>query len=310
MSIGQKIGIGFLIAVLVVAAVRYFPVNTGQGAKEASEETQPELIMSTISIGTVGEDATKYIKRFQPTADYIAGKLSDEETNYTGKVIIAKTTEDMIELLKEQKIDLYLESPFTTALVAKESGAVPFLRRWKQEVPEYHTVFIVKEDSSINTLADFVGKTIAFEHLESTSGYLLPKAYLIKKGFDLSQSPDEDKITYVFTDEDTNTALWVIEGRTDIGAFSNVDFEETPENLRAQLKVIDRTFDVPRHMVSHRSELDPALVNRIKQILLDKDKDPEAAEILKNFKNTKKYDEIPDKEELFNTIDEMLTILG
>lgn len=74
------------------------------------------------------------------------------------------------------------------------------------------------------------------------------------------------------------------------------------------MKVIDRTIDVPRHVVTHRSELDPVLVERIEQILMDMDKDPEGIEILKNFKNTTKYDEIPDKEELFSTINEMLRL--
>lgn len=323
MKTGLKLMTGVLVVALLIGAVWYYsglqtPTKIQENVTEVEQETKPEPITNTISIGTVGRDATKFIKRFQPTADHIAAKLSDEENKYKGKVIIAKTVDDMIDLLKEQKLDLYMESPFTTAFVAEKSGAVPFLRRWKQGVAEYHTVFFVKKESNINALDDFIGKTIAFEAPESTSGYLLPKSYLLQKGFKVvpkgpnvsSAGENSPTITYVFSGEDENTALWVVEGKADIGAFSNIDFEgeETPEALKNQLKVIDRTIDVPRHVVTHRSELDPVRVERIEQILMDMDKDPEGIEILKNFKNTKKYDEIPDKEELFSTINEMLRL--
>jgi ABC transporter, phosphonate, periplasmic substrate-binding protein len=133
--------------------------------------------------------------------------------------------------------------------VDKESGAVPFLLGWKEGVPQYHSIFIVKNNSSIKTINDFAGKTIAFEAPESTSGYLLPKAYLVQKGFKLigestesylaqrelaiisdglninsssidlpggiSSNDGNDTIRYVFAREDQNIPLLVVEGKAD-----------------------------------------------------------------------------------------------
>lgn len=263
-----------------------------------------------ISVGTVGQDVTKYITRMQSTADYLVAKLSDKDTKYQGKVIIAKTVEDMVRLLKDQEIDLYFESPVTMLLVAERSGAEPFLVRWKQGVPEYHSVFIVKKESPIKTLDDFVGKTIIFENPESTSGYLMPKAYLIGKGYDVSPLPANDNIAYVFSGEDENTFLWLFEGRGDIGATSNIDLERAPTTIKEQLRVVDRTMDVPRHMVAHRSDLEPELVEKIKQILLNMDEDLEGIVALRNFEESTKYDEISNKEELFDNIRKMLTLVG
>jgi phosphonate transport system substrate-binding protein len=168
-----------LIILIVVSALAIAAFNVKNFERVKAEQIRT---VNTIRIGTVDVDAVKQIEKFQPTADYIAAKLSDETTQYRGEVIIPRTVNDMIKLLKEQRIDLYFESPFTIALVDKESGAVPFLLRWKEGVAQYHSVFIVKNSSPINTLNDFVGKTIAFEAPESTSGYLLPKAYLVQKG--------------------------------------------------------------------------------------------------------------------------------
>jgi phosphonate transport system substrate-binding protein len=304
-----------VIILIVVFALFVASVNIKSSEKT---DAQPMKTVNTIRIGTVDVDAVKQIMKFQLTADYIATKISNETTEYKGEVIIPSTLNEMAKLLKEQRVDLYFESPFTIALVDKESGAVPFLLRWKEGVAQYHSIFIIKNNSSIKTLNDFAGKTIAFEAPESTSGYLLPKAYLIQKGFKLvgestknsSNDDDNNIIRYVFAREDQNIPLWVVEGKADIGVISNVDFEqEVYESIKSQLKIIDRTIDVPRHVVSHRSEMEPALVQKIKDVLLNMDKDPEGIEILRNFDNSTRYEEINNKDQLFGPINNMLRLL-
>jgi phosphonate transport system substrate-binding protein len=332
-----------LVILIVIFALFLFVASVNVKSSEKAN-AQPMETVNTIRIGTVDVDAVKQIMKFQPTADYIAAKISNETTQYKGEVIIPSTVDDMTKLLKEQSIDLYFESPFTIALVGKESGEVPFLLRWKEGVAQYHSIFIVKNNSSIKTLNDFVGKTIAFEAPESTSGYLLPKAYLVQKGFKLigestesylaqveptihskglnindsninspsrnSSNDGNNTIRYVFAREDQNIPLWVVEGKADIGVISNVDFEqETYESIKSQLKIVDRTIDVPRHVVSHRSEMEPASVQKIKNVLLNMDKDPEGIEILRNFENSTKYEEINNKDQLFGPINNMLSLL-
>jgi phosphonate transport system substrate-binding protein len=304
-----------VIIVIVVFALLVASVNIKSSEKT---DAQPTKTVNTIRIGTVDVDAAKQIINLQPTADYIASEITNETTEYKGEVIIPSTVNGMAKLLKEQRVDLYFESPFTIALVDKESGAVPFLLLWKEGVAQYHSIFIVKNNSSIKTLNDFVGKTIAFEAPESTSGYLLPKAYLVQKGFKLvgestknsSNDDNNNTIRYVFAREDQNIPLWIVEGKADIGAISNVDFEqEVYESIKSQLKIIDRTIDVPRHVVSHRSEMEPALVQKIKDVLLNMDKDPEGIEILRNLDNSTRYEEINNKDQLFGPINNMLRLL-
>jgi phosphonate transport system substrate-binding protein len=306
---------------LVIILIIVFALFVASVNIKSSEKTdaQPMKTVNTIRIGTVDVDAAKQIINLQPTADYIASEITNETTEYKGEVIIPSTVNGMAKLLKEQRVDLYFESPFTIVLVDKESGAMPFLLLWKEGVAQYHSIFIVKNNSSIKTLNDFVGKTIAFEAPESTSGYLLPKAYLVQKGFKLvgestkNSSNDDDNnniIRYVFAREDQNIPLWIVEGKADIGAISNVDFEqEVYESIKSQLKIIDRTIDVPRHVVSHRSEMEPALVQKIKDVLLNMDKDPEGIEILRNLDNSTRYEEINNKDQLFGPINNMLRLL-
>jgi phosphonate transport system substrate-binding protein len=308
MNPGHKMIIAALAAVLAaIFILNYF--YSGDTTK--NEEIVPGAVSTnvTISIGTVSEDAVKQIKTFQPTADYIAEKLSTGKVRYEGKVIIAKTIDNMSDFLIEQKPDLFFDTPFAATIAANKSGSVPFLRRWRDGVPEYHSVFIVKKNSSIKKLNDFYGKTIAFEDPGSTSAYLLPKAYLIQKGFNLSEYPGKNNISYAYSGADENTPVWIIEGKADIGAISNVNFENYPDSIKDKITIIERTKNVPRHVVSHRSGLEPEKVEKIKEILLNMDRDPKGIEILKNFK-TGKYDELPNKEEFMTNISMMIDLLN
>lgn len=302
----------FLVIILLAGITGYyFNIKSSADVKEdiREKEAAPQKTAKIISIGVISEDAVKQINRFQPTADYVAARLGDDGTMYEGKVIVVKTIDNMTELLKEQKLDLYMESPFATMIIANKTGSVPFLRRWKDGVADYYSVFIVRKNSSINTLEDFVGKTIAFEDPGSTSGYLLPKAHLIQRGFSVSQSAGKNNIRYVFSGEDENTPIWVLEGNADIGAISNINFEELPPSIRDNIKVIDRTIDAPRYVVSHRSGMDPVMVERIKQIFLNMDRDEQGMKIMQDFQKTAKYDEIPNEDEVFTSVSEMIRLL-
>ena len=188
----QSIALIASIVIIIIAigglgiAYNVFAQNQNLTTGTTALTTEAEQIANKISVGTVDVDAVKQIMKFQPIADYIASDLSNQTIQYKGIVVIPQTVDDMINMLKQQSIDLYFDSPVTTALVDKESDAIPFLSRWKEGVDLYHSVFIVRKDSPINSSKEFPGKTIAFEAPESTSGYLLPKAYLLQKGFRLT----------------------------------------------------------------------------------------------------------------------------
>ena len=290
MNINDKhIYVYILVVLLIVSIGYYFHKGSPVKTEEITETENPLKDARTIRVATVGDNAFKEIKLFQPTADYIAARLSDYQTVYKGEVIVAKNIETISNISQEQKLDLYIDSPFPTIIVSRKSGMVPFLRRWKNGEAQYHTVFIVKNGSSINSTNDFHGKTIASEDEGSTTSYLMPRAYLIQKGFNVDRI-GENPIKFVFTGGKENTPLWVIEGKADIGAVSNLEFEKIPGNIKTELRVIERTVDLPRHIVSHRSGMEPATVEKIQKILIDMDRDVEGIEILKNFQNTKKYD--------------------
>ncbi len=299
----------WVYAVLVVALLAgyYSSIKLQADIKNGPEPEKNGSSQNTktIIVGTDSYYAAKQLTEFQPLADYIASKLSDNGTRYEGRVIVVKTVDNVTGLLKEKKMDLYIASPFTVYLVSKKSGAIIFLRGWRDGVPQYHSLFVVRNDSSIRTPQDFLGKTMAFQTPESSSGYLLPKAHLLQKGLNLSQSDGKNSIKYIFTEEEEeNIVLWVIEGKADIAALSNLNFEKLKQSRKDELKVIDGTIDVPRLVVSYRPDIDPSLLEKIKQILLGMDRDPQGSSLATR---TKKYDEVS-KDEI-NNISRLVNLL-
>ncbi|PBO84384.1 MAG: hypothetical protein COA77_09840 [Thaumarchaeota archaeon] len=290
--------------VIIVNSSLTIPIDSKSDTIEIEESSNK----SFIKIGTVGSDTVKLSKRFLPTAEYIAHNLSNDDIQFIGKVIIAQNVDEVNKLLN-QELDLYFESPLTAFYVSQESNSEIFLTLWKENIPNYHSVFFVNHNSTISSLDGLVNKTIVFQGPESTSGYHLPLYHLITNGFSVDGTSSKN-INYVFSNDDENTLFWVITNRYEVGVSSNQDFFEISSQLQSQLKIIDNTAELPRQVVSHRSEMSPEMAYDIKNILLNMHNNPEGQEILEKFKHTAKYSEIKEPQALFDKMTNMLTVLG
>jgi phosphonate transport system substrate-binding protein len=106
---------------------------------------------------------------------------------------------------------------------------------------------------------------IAFEDPGSTSGYFLPKVFLLRKGFTLKEkagvkakiAPNE--IGYVFASTAGNVADWVLSRRVAAGTFSDDDYGRLDEKRKAEITILAKTDMFPRHLVSARKDLDLAV---------------------------------------------------
>jgi len=76
------------------------------------------------------------------------------------------------------------------------------------------------------------------------------------------------EIGLFFTGSEQNVFDAVLRGLATAGATSDQELAGLPDALRDQLRIFAHTVEVPRALVAARQGLDPALVSRIKELLL------------------------------------------
>jgi phosphate/phosphite/phosphonate ABC transporter binding protein len=253
---------------------------------------------TVFTMGDIGSDPAVIIDGTQPIADYIAKKLGKFGIT-KGQVKVAKDADEMTRWLKDGQVDLYFDSVYPAALISDASGAKPFIRRWKGGVEEYHTVIFAAKSSGITQVDQLNGHVIGFDNEYSTSGYVLPLAYLTEAGLTLVQKQSfsdtvgADEVGYTFSQADQNTIQWVVSGKLAAAATDNVTYDKLPDDVKSQLVIVAETEALPRQVGVIRPGIPDDLKNALVQVLINAGSDPDAAAALKSFQGTTKFDEFP-----------------
>jgi phosphonate transport system substrate-binding protein len=263
-------------------------------------QTPGRVEAKTITLGIVSPINQKEIEEhFRDFVRYVARKLSSASA-IEGRIVVSPTQSGLANLLREQKVDFYMESPYPTYLINSVYGAGKLLlRRWKGGMAEYYALIFTKRNSETKRLEDLRGKIIAFEDPGSTSGHFLPKFFLSRMGFKLSEktriepnvSPGE--VGYIFVYSQDKIVDLVLIKSVAAGAFSNDDYAALDERKKSDITILAETDRLPRHLLSIRRDLAPVLVNRLEKLLLSMHQDPEGRLILQRTDGTTKFDALP-----------------
>jgi len=251
-----------------------------------------------LTIGSVSVKPKQEVQKFQPLADYLAEALKDLGV-CGGRVVVAASVGEMAELLKKGDVDVYIDSPFPIVQVENLAGAVPMLRRWKNNEETYTGVVFARAAGAIDRLDDLKGRVIAFDEEFSTSGYLLPKGMLVELGLalmpvdDASRDVPSDQVGYVFSRDDENTLFWVERGKVAAGAANRREFERLTRDRPGDFVVLLETVRVPRQVVCRRRDLEPAVASALEQTLLEMSRSQRGARVLAEFEATDRFDRFP-----------------
>jgi phosphonate transport system substrate-binding protein len=271
----------------------------------AFAQTAADLEAKTLTLGIVAEISQQEIAdHFRDFVRYVARRISPGSI-IEGRVVVTSTPAALADLLKHKKADFYMDSPYPTYIINTVHGAGKLLlRRWKRGMSEYDSLIFTSRNSETKRLADLQGRIIAFEDPASTSGYFLPKLFLSRMGFKLTEkkqtgaavSPGD--IAYVFAYSQAKLVDLVLTNQAAAGAFSNDDYSALEEKRKSDITVLAETEKLPRHLLSVRASMPPGLAKRIEQILLRMHEDAEGRPILERTSETTKFDELPGGEEL------------
>jgi ABC-type phosphate/phosphonate transport system substrate-binding protein len=287
---------GFIFPLIVLLVLAVSSQNVSAQAK--SDEVK------SIRLGLISENNPSAVQdHFREFVRLVARRLSAPSEN-DAKVLIAPTIFDMAKLLEQQRVDFYMESPYPTYLINYVHGVgKTLLRRWKGGQAEYQGLIIAKREAGIKQLSDLRGKSIVFEDPGSTSGYLLPKVFLSRKGFKLVEKRDydpfasPDEIVYFFARSQRRLLEWLLSGEAAAVAMSDEDYASLDKNDKAKIAVLDQTEKLARHLVSVRSDFPPLWMNSLEKVLLSMHEDGDGRRVLYRIDQTTKFDRIPGGEE-------------
>jgi phosphonate transport system substrate-binding protein len=287
-----------LITVVATLALVACQAGTSPASTVAPSPTQALSPAQILVLADVSDDPAHTIEAFQPLADYLAERLAEQGIRQ-GRVVVAPDLTTMMDDLKSGEVDLYFDSPYPALAVYEETGAQPLLRRWKGGVKEYHTVIVARRGSGIQDLDGLQGKIVAFDDQVSTSGYLLPKAFLVKSGYqavevaDAASQVGPDEIGYLFAGGEENVLAWVLEGKTGGAAIPSDKLEALEAGVQEQLVALAQTPAVPRHIALASPGMDEAVKTRLVELLLTLHETPEGLAILATFEETSRFDLLP-----------------
>jgi phosphonate transport system substrate-binding protein len=288
----------FTVAALLVGACATQPTPTAT-PEPPTPIAEAAAASGVITIAEIGDDPSDVIEDFQPFADYLAAHLAEQGIG-VGEVKVAPDIETMTEWMESGEVDIYFDSTYPALLVSEGSGSVPILRRWKEGIEEYHSVIFSLADGDLDSIEDLPGHSIAFDEIYSTSGYMLPLAYMVEAGLTAVEVPDtdaeipDDQVGYVFSGDDENAIQWVISGLVDAAVVDSGAYSEIPEETRDQLAIIAETEPLPRHLVIISPTIDDDVRDAIHDILVEMDENEEGQAVLETFDETAQFDEFPD----------------
>jgi phosphonate transport system substrate-binding protein len=233
-----------------------------------------------ILIGLIPElNIFKQKARFRPLGEYLSRKIG-VPVEFT----ILSRYGNIIESFQSERMDGAFFGSFTGALAIEKLGVVPLARPVNLDGSStYHGHLFVRTDSGIRTVKQLRGKRMAFVDRATSAGYVFPLALLRKAGI---PTPDGFFGEYYFTGSHDAAIAAVLEGKADVGAAKHSVYDRMRKENPAidrELFIISESPSFPSNGLCVRRDLDLVLQASLKKALLDLERDPDGAEVLREF---------------------------
>jgi len=207
-------------------------------------------------------------RRFTPLAQYLGQRLGRSV-----RVRVGSNYEEHISFVGQDAVDIAYIGPAPYVTVVERFGRKPILARVQTNgEPMLRGVIFVRQDSSIQHLADLKGKRFAFGDPQSAMGSIVPRYLLRESGVALH---DLAQVSHVLAHD--NVVYGVLAGDFDAGAVRSDVYDEMAWR---GLRIIARSPPVSEHLFVTRSTMPPGDVKRLQQALLELSTWPDGQRIL------------------------------
>ena len=248
-------------------------------------------------LGCVSNDPKADYDELKPLLDYLVPRMADVGIR-EGRILMARDMQQMGSYLRRGRVDWVTGSVATGLQLQARAGAVPLLLSERDGLSHDRTVFFVRRDSAVASLRDLRGHSIAFKDSASPSAYFVPAMQLLQQDMSLQRllspmdRPDGRSVGFVLGGSDLNVVAWVSHGLVDAGAMGQARFDDpatTPASVRGAFRVIGTSNPYPLALEVSRSDLEPRVRERLRELLIRAAGDPDAREALLQFSATTRF---------------------
>jgi phosphonate transport system substrate-binding protein len=190
------------------------------------------------------------------------------------KVIDVSGYAPTIEAMRAGKVDIAAFGPLGYIIASQKAGAVAIVAPGTadKKLDTYNSIIVVPKNSPLHSIADLKAHaknlTFAFVDPASTSGYLIPRAYLQSIGI----NPDKDFGKVVFSGNHLASVMAIKAGKVDAGPVMKQVLiprlialgKLAPDDLR----VLWTSDPIPDSPICVRKSLPGPLKEKIRQALL------------------------------------------
>ena len=234
----------------------------------------------SIIIGLLPEmNVFKQKQRFEPLAAYLS-----ERMGITVKLSILSRYGNIIERIKEEKVDGAFLGSFTGALAISQLGVVPLARPVNMDgTSTYFGHIFTRKDSNIKTVADMKGKTLALVERATTAGYVFPLAWFKRQGI---KNIDNYFSDHFFAGSHDATIDAVLNNEADVGAAKNTIYERMQglhPRIDKELIILANSPRVPSNGLCVREGLPEKYKKQLKNLLLNLHQDEKGTEVLEKL---------------------------
>ncbi len=243
-----------------------------------SSELNANGIPGKLLIGMYGGDnPSQTTAAMKPVKNYLEKKLGMEvefifTTDYTS----------VIEALRSKKIHVAELTPFGYILATQHPGLEPIVTLGFNGKPTlYHSIIFTNPGTGIKTMDDVKVKSkslsLCFADPASTSGHLVPRAYLNSIGLD----PEKMFRQTIFAGSHAASILSVAARKIDIGcSSSDLALDKLVREgvvKRSEIVVLWTSPPIVNDAMTVRTDLNKDFIQKIKNAYLDMAKDDFAA---------------------------------
>lgn len=252
---------------------------------------------SVLVLGRVSDDPKAHYDQLKPLLDYVVPRMASVGIR-SGRILMARDLQQMGSYLRRGRVDWVTETSGNAVLLERRANARSLLITERDGASRYHSVFFVRRDSPVRSLADLAGRSVAFQSPYSTSAYYLPASALLEAGQKMElllspmDKPSPQAVGYLFARTELNITTWVHKRLVDAGVLSNLDWanpQRMPPAFVADFRVVAESQDVPRALVLTRGDLEPKVEARLREVLMEASIDPDAGEALRRFIGTSRF---------------------